>query len=250
MIASVYRGSILHTRIEPIRHAFRYPAAFVAVELAALQSSPYGWRLGYNRKAFLEIRDRDYLARDDRPIAEKLDAVMPGFDHSRTVMLTMPRTLMTSFNPLTGYFARDETGAVTGFAAEVANTYGERYFYNLELARAPDGRLTARAPKALYVSPFHGVQGLYRFSASLAPEFAELSVDLEVNGHVLIAVQLSGHGKPLDKASVLDLTRVGMSGALALPRIVGQALRLRGKGLQPVMKPRPPSDVLRKRSRR
>ena len=38
------------------------------------------------------------------------------------------------------------------------------------------------------------------------------------------------------------------SGALALPRIAGQALRLRGKGLKPVMKPHAPPGAVRRES--
>ncbi len=250
MSARLYRGSIWHARTEPLRHVFAYPAAFVTVELGALRDASFGWRLAYNRPAFLSIRDQDYLAPGQQPIAEKLARLMPGFDHRRTIMLTVPRLLARSFNPLTAYFAHDEAGAVTGFAVEVSNTYGERYFYTLEPVRAPDGRLTATTPKAMYVSPFHGVKGQYRFAATLTPDIVELSVDLEVDGRVLVAARLSGRGKPLAEASLLDLARVGLTGILAWPRIVGQALKLRAKGLRPVMKPRPPADALRKASGR
>lgn len=250
MSAAVYRGLIWHARTEPLRHEFVYPAAFVTVDLGALRRSSFGWRLGYNRPAFLSIRDGDYLAPDGRPISEKLAAVMPGADPERIVMLTVPRMLARSFNPLTGYFVRDAAGAVTRFGVEVSNTYGERYFYDLQPSRAPDGRLTAVAPKAMYVSPFHGVQGQYRFSAAMAPDRVELTVDLEVDGRVLVATSLSGRGKPLADASFLDLMRVGASGVFAWPRIVSQALRLRAKGLRPVMKPRPPAGALREGSGR
>ena len=250
MSAAVYRGRIWHARTKPVQHEFVYPAAFVTVDLGALRDSSFGWRLGYNRPAFLSIRDGDYLAPGGRPIAEKLAAIMPGADPERTVMLTVPRMLMRSFNPLTGYFVRDPAGEVTRFGVEVSNTYGERYFYDLQPSRAPDGRIAAVVPKAMYVSPFHGVQGQYRFSAALTPGYVELTVDLEVDGRVLVAASLSGHGKPLAAASPLDLARVGVSGMFAWPRILGQALRLRAKGLRPVMKPRPPSGALRKASRR
>jgi DUF1365 family protein len=246
--ARLYRGTMSHVRTGPVRHAFSYPAAFVAIDLTTLARFDRGSRrFGYNRPALLRIDDRDYLDPGDSPISAKLAAWMPGFDHRHTMILSSPRSLLRSFNPLAGYFAYAAGGGLAGFAAEVANPHGERYFYNLQPQLRPDGGFTAETPKAMYVSPFHGVKGRYRFTGFLDPDRADLSVDLEVEGRVVIAARLSGVGSDLQTASAFDLVRVATYGALAWPRIVCQALILRAKGLKPVMKPRPPADALRGR---
>jgi DUF1365 family protein len=246
MIARLYRGTVTHVRTGPVRHAFSYPAAFVAIDLETLTASRGGWRrFGYNRPALLRIDDRDYLAPGEQPIHAKLMACMPGFDHTKTVILGSPRSLLGNFNPLVGYFAHAATGELAGFGAEVANPHGERYFYNVTPRPDPNGGFTAQAAKAMYVSPFHGVKGRYLFTGFLDSERADLSVDLEIDGRIVIAARLSGVGRDLQTAGALDLGRVAVSGALAWPRIYCQALLLRAKGLRPVMKPKPPAAALR-----
>jgi DUF1365 family protein len=246
MMARLYRGTVSHVRTTPRRHAFVYPAAFVAIDLTTLAAfGARSWRLGYNRRAILRIDDRDYLTADAAPIADKLARCMPGFDHRRTVLLTMPYGPWRGFNPISTYHAYDSAGTLVGLAAEVTNPHGERHLYNVAPVARPDGGFTAEAAKALHVSPFHGVKGHYRFAGFLDADRADLSVDLVLDGKVAIAARLAGDGCDLTTAGAADLARVALSGWLAWPRIYGQALRLRAKGLRPVMKPRPPASALR-----
>src|ERR1700730_3316304 len=165
MTARLSRGTTTHVRTGPVRHAFSYPASFVAIDLATLASFDRGTRrFGYNRPALLRIDDRNYLGPGEQSIDAKLTGCMPGFDHSRTVLLGSPSSLLRSFNPLVGYFAYAAGGELAGFAAEVANPHGERYFYNLLPRPRPDGGFTAETAKAMYVSPFHSVKGRYLFT--------------------------------------------------------------------------------------
>jgi DUF1365 family protein len=171
---------------------------------------------------------------------------MPGFDHSRTVLLTTPRGWFRAFNPINAYFAHDASGRLQGFAAEVSNTYGERQLYVLAPRLDADGSFSARADKALFVSPFHGVRGEYRFHGRLEPDRVELSVHLIVDGAPVVSATLCGQGVDLERASFCAWAGASLTGAVALPRIWRQAVRLRGKRLRPVMKPRPPDSALRR----
>lgn len=245
MMCQLYRGTIRHVRTKPVRHEFVYPAAFVAVDLETLASGAAP-KLGYNRRRGMWIDDRDYLDPDARPIADKLRARFEGYEPSRVVMLTTPRGLLRAFNPLTCYFGCDGAGAVTGLAAEVANTYRERFIYTPAVQARGEGRFTAETSKEMYVSPFHGIKGVYRFSGELSPGRAEVSVSLVVEEETVIFAQVKGEGRPLKDAGLADLAAIVATGALALPRIAAQALRLRAKGLRPVMKPHAPPGAVRR----
>jgi DUF1365 family protein len=246
MTARLYHGAITHVRTGPVRHAFRYPASFVAVDIGSLeQLRAPGGPLGYNRRSALWLDDRDYLTEGARPLRAKLAECMPGLDHARTVLLTTPRSWLSGFNPLNAYFAYDGDGRVAAFGAEVANTFGERHLYVLEPTPLEDGGFEGAAEKALFVSPFHGVRGEYRFRAFLDDDRADLSVQLVVDGALIVSARLTGVGRPLAAATTTDLARAALSSALALPRIWLQALALRRKGMRPVMKPRAPATALR-----
>jgi hypothetical protein len=245
MICRLYRGTVTHRRNAPLESGFVYPAAFVAIDLATLASGRSG--IAYNRPGWLRLDDRDYLEADGRSIFEKIATRLPDAVPERTVLMTTPRGLLPGFNPLSCYFVLDEAGGVKRFAAEVANTYHERYLYVPDIRRGDDGRFTGEAPKAMYVSPFHGVKGIYRFAGRIAPAQAAISVTLEIDGRAVISAHMAGEGTDLAAASLRDRVRVGAFGMLAWPRIVLQALKLRARGLNPVMKPHPPAGALRRK---
>ncbi len=252
MSAVLYTGELLHSRTTPVGHSFVYAASFVAVDLATLvEAGPRSRVFGYNRRAFLFIRDRDYLDADDQPLIAKLEHRMPGIDHTRTILVTSPRSLLPAFNPLSLYLAYGADGTLRRMGAEVSNTFQERYFYDLQPVTGPDGVFAAETAKRLYVSPFHGTAGYYHFSGKISPEHFDLRVDLIVDGATLIHTRLRGAGEPLPTSLVSrGLMRAAATGALAHMRIMRQALRLRLRGLAPVMKPHPPADALRGSSRR
>ena len=94
MTAVLYRGFVSHARKRPVAHTFRHRVTLVAVSLERLeQASATSRILGYNRWGAMIIRDRDYLEPDARSIRDKLTMRMPGLDHTRTILITSPRTL-------------------------------------------------------------------------------------------------------------------------------------------------------------
>jgi DUF1365 family protein len=244
---TLFRGAVVHRRLRPLAHRFAYPAAFIAVALPTLEACARGSLMfGYNRLALSSIRDRDYLERGSLCLREKLARRMPHADPERTVLVTMPRTLLPAFNPLSLYLARDAGGALVRVGAEVANTFHERWFYDLAVRREGPTRYAAEAAKVLYVSPFLGTNGTYRFHFDVSETRLHARIELRIDGAPAIRVALSGSARPFPSSIFSPaLWALAASGALALPRIALQALRLRARGLRTVMKPHPPRQALR-----
>ena len=76
----------------------------------------------------------------------------------RVLMAANPRSLGYCFNPISVFWCFDAAGAQAGVVVEVHNTYGDRHAYLVH----PDEQGRARTDKAMYVSPFHGVDGSLR----------------------------------------------------------------------------------------
>jgi DUF1365 family protein len=245
---ALYRGRIEHARLRPLRHAFGYRVGFIAVDLAELAACDRDvWYFGYNRRRPLAIRDRDYFEPDDRPIADKLRSRFPDLATGRTVLVTTPSGIAGSFNPLSMYLCHDGDGRLSDAVAEVANTFGERIAYRLALTSDGRGGFHATTDKQLFVSPFHGVQGEYRFHLTDPGERFALTLRLIVAGEAVIHASWSGRRV---REGLLAAGFASTAGLLAPLRIAHQGLMLRIRGLRPVMKPRPPASTHRSTARR
>ena len=71
MKSRIYEGHVMHARLAPERHVFRYPVYFFAFDLDELPK--LGLRLfGYNTRRPWTLRDTDYLRKEPGTIREKL----------------------------------------------------------------------------------------------------------------------------------------------------------------------------------
>jgi cyclopropane fatty-acyl-phospholipid synthase-like methyltransferase len=133
----LYVANAMHARFSPVEHRFRYPVftlAFDLDELPALDRTVRGF--GYNRRALVSLRDRDYL-RGQGTIRERLLRFLreAGCDDgiARVELLTMPRMFGHVFNPVSFHYCYRADGSVRCVVAEVNNTFGERHLYILAL---------------------------------------------------------------------------------------------------------------------
>ena len=183
MRSAVYEGTVIHRRLAPVRHEFRYRIAMPYVDLDEVDElcsrhplwSAHGPNAVWFRRAdFLTgVSDADDPITEDStvedPGASLADAVrdlVEARGHPRPqgpiAMLAHLRTWGWLFNPITLYFAFDPDGAhVDALVAEVTNTpWHERHAYVLGPIPGPDlGE--HRFPKALHVSPFMGMDQEY-----------------------------------------------------------------------------------------
>jgi DUF1365 family protein len=90
---------------------------------------------------------------------------------------------------------------------EVHNTYGDRHAYLVH----PDEQGRARTDKAMYVSPFHGVDGTYDIAAPIPTD------------RLHVAVTLRGHDEGSSAPFSASLT--GTRSDVPVRRTLGAALR-------------------------
>ncbi|MBI1388376.1 MAG: DUF1365 family protein [bacterium] len=251
MKSKIFIGQVIHKRLTPVRHSFRYPLYWYAFDLDELPAlsrvSPW---FGYNRLRPVSIHDRDYLRDEPGSIREKLLRVLPAEaarEVSRVVLVTSARFFHYVFNPVSFYFCYDAAEKVRCVVAEVNNTFHDRHVYVLDSLRAARDGLFARAEasKAFHVSPFFTMRGAYEFWFTDPGGRLDIRVNLHQEGRPAIVTRLWGESRPFTAANLAAaITRHPLSAAMTMPRILWQAGRLYfQKRLPAYPRPEPASEM-------
>ena len=200
--SALYEGWVMHRRVRPRYHRFKYRVFAMLLDLDELPGldkrlSLFSW----NRRGLLSFHDRDHG--DGRDLKLWLDDLLAragiSADGTRQV-LCYPRILGYVFNPLSVWFCRDAAGALKAVVYEVHNTYGERHAYVLPVE---DETLVRNGcAKAFYVSPFLSRDCSYRFR--IRPPGSD----------VAIAIHQDEAGLPVLNASFAGARRALSDGAL------------------------------------
>ncbi|TPX36722.1 hypothetical protein SmJEL517_g01180 [Synchytrium microbalum] len=195
----IYVAKTTHARIRPVGHAFSYPVLYIAVDLDHCNELPWGW-VSYNAFGLFSIWDADFLVDDESggrilrveesvkwdtskarsaSVKQKLMSCLDdmGVDIKsvgKTVLVTTPRLLGYSFNPLNVYYCYhvDQPNTLLCAVLEVNNTFSERHVYlcddrnKMEKTRA--GYTSSHSiTRSFHVSPFNNRSGNYE--AHIAP---------------------------------------------------------------------------------
>ena len=168
-----FATTIRHTRRTPFARTFEHASTFWLVDLDDLPD--------HGRLARFEARD--HLGAPDRTLRHNVEAFLAdngvslGEGGGRILMAAHPRSLGHCFNPISVFWCFDDSGAQAGVVVEVHNTYGDRHAYLVH----PDEQGRAQTKKAMYVSPFHGVDGTYDVAVPLPTD--RLHVAVTLRGH-------------------------------------------------------------------
>jgi len=242
-----------HTRFFPVRHSFSYPLLYVYFQVNNPGTTNFWavdkWRIFHVRSAdylgsppcgnnFLE-KLKWHLTQHVRPLP--FSVLTQGIYTSPSVriyMMTMPRFLGYSFNPLTTYYIYDPEHVAT--VLEVHNTFGEKHIY---VVSHSDGAVSI--PRRFHVSPFNDRLGTYQFRSTLSPEngiSVELTLVTPDNKPKLVATLKSlSESRMDDTLAVLRLCIVcGWWIFMSMPRILWEAWKLHyRKGLSVYVRPEP-----------
>lgn len=231
--AALYDCRVRHTRSWPIQNDFTYRTYQWLVDLDALPRPP--WLL----RALAGFRAADHLGDPQAAIRSNVDSYLAshGVDlqGGRVLMLANARVLGYVFNPLTLYWCHGAEGDLVCVIAEVHNTYGQRHCYLLSL----DEHGRTSADKALYVSPFHPVQGgVYQMLLPEPDERLGVSIRLELPGRPPFVASLHGRRLPGTTANLLrTAARLPLAPLAVSARIRWQGIRLYLRGLPIVPRP-------------
>ncbi len=246
--SGVYFGSVVHTRLRPVRHRLRYRMMMMLLDLDELDRIRRRLRLfsaeRFNLFAFF---GRDHLAGTDVPLRTQVNAHLAraGFatDGGAIRLMCMPRMLGAVFNPLSVFFCHAADGTLRAVLYEVNNTFGQRHGYLIPIDDAHQPVHRQHCTKQFYVSPFMEMAMHYHFRIAEPDRRAAIGITVhDATGPVLSAC-FTGQRQALSDATLLrGLLRHPMMAAQVLGGIHWEALKLWGKGMRPRPRPAPPAD--------
>jgi DUF1365 family protein len=239
----LYAGTIMHRRLRPRMHRFRYRAWWLMVDVADLPELCKRTRLlAHNRFNMFSIHDRDYASGQGdlfRDISARLSRAGVAVGTGRVFLLTTPRILGYAFNPLSIYLCTGADGTIAAVVYEVHNTYSERHSYVLPARGSDSGIVRQAVDKAFYVSPFLPMQMHYAFRLRPPGERVTLAITASAGDGPILHASMEGERRPLNDTQLL---RIFVAQPLATLKVIAaihwEALRLWLKGLRIVARPR------------
>jgi uncharacterized protein len=236
--SAFYAGWVVHRRLEPVAHSFRYPVMIPLLyldELPRLLDAHPLWSA--RRPAPARVSESDLLGGEAVPAADAardLVARQLGLGLEGPVaVLAHPRYLGIGFNPLRVYFTFGPDERAAAAVAEVTNTpWGERYAYPFGLTGTGD-EIGGIVDKRMRVSPFMPLDQQYDCRITQPGERLNVVIrNLEGGRAVFEATlalrRLGFSAKLLTQAVVAHPPH----NASTLRRIYWQALKLRLKGVR------------------
>lgn len=221
---SIYETRVTHIRRTPWKRTFAYRSAMWVVDIDRIAARR---RIADFFKG--AVVATDHLDGKGGTLRDALTrfADQEGIDlrDARVLLAAQPRAYGFCFNPISVWWCLDPRDDVIVTLVEVHNTYGDRHAYLLR----PDADGRAQVDKAMYVSPFHGVDGSYDVIAPVPSDRLDISVALRTGDGARFSASLVGRqlASPpcwTASASLRDSVRI---------RVHGITLLLRGLPIQP-----------------
>lgn len=234
MRACLYQGHVMHMRLTPFSHKFRYRVFSMLLDIDRLEPVCASLRLlSLDRFGLLSFYRRDHGPRDGSDLRPWIDAHLAeaGLERpSRVMLLSFPRIFGYAFNPLSVYFCEDGASRLSAIVYEVKNTFGDQHVYVARADRTGSVHRHGQS-KDFYVSPFIGMDQHYRFTVRTPGERLALRIrQHDAEGPWLIATQ-NGTRRPLTDLALLRQWAIHPLMSLkVIAAIHWQALKLALKG--------------------
>jgi DUF1365 family protein len=248
LTSALYFGSVMHHRLIPFRHRFRYRVFSLWLDLDELAGPLKRLRLmPHNRFGLFSFHDRDHGPRDGSALRPWVERLLGGagldLGGGPIRLLCFPRLLGFVFNPLSVYYCYDRAETLRAVVYEVKNTFGDQHAYVLEVpaARNSGDAIAQSCDKRFFVSPFIGMTSTYRFRIKEPGESLSVLIRQSVpEGEQLVAT-LHGERRPLDDRHLLAaFLRYPLMTVKVIGAIHWEALRLWLKGARFHRRPGPP----------
>lgn len=247
--ACLYRGDVMHQRMKPAGHRFRYAVWSLMIDLDRLGEADRTTRLfSVNRPNAVSFCEADHLGgSDEATLRSRADGLLrkAGLtERAATIRLACyPRIFGQVFNPISVYYAESRDGALVALIYEVRNTFGERHTYVCPVTPDQESEAGIRQSrsKRFYVSPFIDLEQRYHFRMNRPGDELKWRI-LETDSQgPLLAATYHGRQMPL---TAKNLVSCFLNIPLLTWKIVGgihwEALKLWLKGVPYFSRPAPP----------
>ena len=200
----------MHRRLHPKVHSFVYRMFLFHLDLDELASTtahiPF---FNQNAPNIYSLDDRDYFQIHSRGIQENVRTFLQseGFPERPTKihLLTLPRLLGYTFNPISIFFCFDAAGQPLVSVVQVGNTFGELKPYIVPINRTGTG-FVLRTPKNYYVSPFSELNLEFEFRFEIPGDSLCILIDDYVDGKKKLVSSLTGKRLPLNAPMLASLS--------------------------------------------
>lgn len=245
--SALYAGKVGHTRLRPFRHSFEYRIYTLLVDLDELDRLERRLRLfSHNRFNLFGLADRDHGPRNGsglrRWIDHHLEAAGIELEGGPVRLLSFPRVLGYSFDPLTIWYCFHADGSLRAVLHEVKNTFGEQHSYLVPVG--PD--LKHSFDKEFFVSPFIDMDARYEFVINAPGKHLSVDITQSDTGGEILRASLRGSRLELTDRNLLKVFFTHP--LLTLKVIVAihwQGFRLWRKGAPYRRRPAPPELAVR-----
>lgn len=248
--ASLYPGEVMHARMKPKAHRFRYRVFNLLIDLDRLDEAGRLSRLfSVDRFNLLSFFPRDH-GEERASLAARARALIAqaGVEErpERLLLLCYPRVLGFVFNPISVYFAYAADGRLLCLIYEVRNTFGQRHSYvaPVRSGEASEAGIRQERDKLFYVSPFLDMPLRYHFRIRPPGDNAAIRIlETDAEGPILAAT-FQGSRRDLTARTIMTAC-LGMP-LMTLKVVAGinwEALKLWLKGIRIYRRPAPPAPA-------
>jgi DUF1365 family protein len=248
--SALYVGTVTHHRLRPREHRLAYRLYSCLIDLDELPRLDKNLRFfSVNRFNLFSFYERDRGDGGPRPLRAQVEAKLQaaGFtpDGGAIKLLTMPRVLGWSFNPLSIYFCHRRDGLLFAILWEVDNTFGQRHSYLIPVEQPPGETIHQSCDKVFYVSPFMDMDLRYAFTLDAPDALLRINIDVSDPQGLVMRARQTGRRQPLSDAGLLRqfFSLPGLS-VRVVGGILWEALKIRIKGIRTRPRPSPPQDAV------
>ncbi len=208
MNSCLYECRVMHQRILPKKHGFNYRIFLFLLDLDELEEIESRIPiLSIGKPNLYSLNSADYFRIQSGSIRENLTAFLrsEGFvqEPAGVRLLTLPRLLGYTFNPISIFFCYDASGDPLISVVQVGNTFGELKPFVVPLE---SGRFQVRVPKHFYVSPFSDLDLEFDFRLDLPAERLRILIDDYQGETKTLVSTLTGSRRELTFGNLLFLT--------------------------------------------
>jgi DUF1365 family protein len=239
--SALYVGTVMHRRLRPRLHRFRYRAFWLLIDLDDLETLPRLRLLSHNRANLFSLYDSDHGDGSPTPLRLQIEAQLAaaGIDLAGGAvrLFCMPRTFGYCFNPLSLYFCYRPDASLAAIVYQVHNTFGERHSYVMPV-EATSGAVRQACGKTFYVSPFMDMDLHYEFRVAAPDDRIGVMIRVSTPEGTILHAGLQGRRRELTVGALLAvLVAIPAVSLKVIAAIHWEAARLWLKGVR--LRPRP-----------
>ena len=202
--SALYVGRVGHTRLQPFHHSFEYRVYTLLLDLDELERIAHRLRwFSHNRFNLFGFVDRDHGPRDGTGLRSWIDGHLANaridLAGGPVRLLSFPRVLGYTFDPLTIWFCFHADGSLRAILHEVKNTFGEQHGYLVPI----DGDLRHQFDKEFFVSPFMDMDSRYEFVMNVPADHLSIGITQSDQSGDLLRASIRGSRLELSDRNLL-----------------------------------------------